>query len=63
MLTTPLHNNQNINSRTIDPHYASSGDQNLSESNSDHGCVNTVRATKVVTRVKDYGSSQPDLGK
>ena len=37
--------------------------KNSSEANTGHGCVNMVRATKVVTRVKDYGLSQPDLGK
>ena len=35
----------------------------MSEANIGHGCINMVRATKVVTRAKDYGSSQPDLGK
>ena len=49
--------------KTIDPHCASGGDQNLSKSNSVHGCINMVHATKVVTHVKDYGSSQLDLGK
>ena len=63
VLTNPLPNNQNMNSRTIDPHYASGGYQNPPEANSGHGCVNIVRATKVVTHVKDYGSSQSDLGK
>ena len=33
------------------------------EACSGHGCINMVHAAKVVTRVKDYGSSQPDLGK
>ena len=63
VLTNPLPNNQNMNSRTIDPHYASGGDQNSSEANIGHGCINMVRTTKVVTNVKDCGSSQPDLGK
>ena len=62
-ITNPLPNNQNMNSRTIDPHCGSGGNQNPLEANSGHGCVNMVRATKVVTRAKDYGSSQPDLGK
>ena len=52
-----------MNSRTIDSHCASGGDQNPPEANIGHGCVNMVHATKVVTRAKDYGSSQPDLGK
>ena len=40
-----------------------SGDQNLLEANTGHGCINMVCATKVVTRAMDYGSSQLDLGK
>ena len=52
-----------MNSRTIDPHFSSSGDQNLPKANTGHGCINMVHATKVVTRAKDYGSSQPNLGK
>ena len=56
MLTNPLPHNQNINSRTHDP---SGGDQDPPEG-SGRGCINTVRAAKVVTHVKDYGSSQPN---
>ena len=63
VLTNPLPHNQNMNSRTHDPHCVSGGDQNPSESNTVHGCINMVRASKVMTRAKDYGSSQPDLGK
>ena len=63
VLTNPLPNNQNMNSRTIDPHCALGGDQNPPESNSGHGCVNMVHTTKVVTCAKDYRSSQLDLGK
>ena len=63
MLTNPLPHNQNMNSRTHDPHSALGGDQNPSEANTGHGCINMVRATKVVTRAKDYGSPQPYLGK
>ena len=59
MLTNPLPHNQNMNSRTCDQ---SSGDQDPPEI-SGHGCINMVCATKVVTRAKDYGSSQPDLAK
>ena len=60
MLTNPLPHNQNMNSRT---HDKSGGDQYPPEACSGHGCINMVFAAKVVTRVKDYGSSQPDLGK
>ena len=60
MLTNPLPHNQNMNSRT---HDQSSGDQDPPEASNGHGCINMVHATKVVTHAKDYGSSQPDLGK
>ena len=63
VLTNPLPHNQNMNSRTNDPHCASGGAQNPLESNTSHGCINMVCATKVVTYAKDYGSSQPNLGK
>ena len=43
-------------------HNQSGGDQDPSEG-SGCGCINMVRAAKVVTRAKDYGSSQPSLGK
>ena len=49
-----------MNSRT---HDQSGGDQDLPEASNGHGCINMVCATKVVTRAKDYGSSQPDLRK
>ena len=57
VVTNPLPHNQNMNSRTHDPHCASGGDQNMPESNTGHGCINMVRATKVVTHAKYYGSS------
>ena len=60
MLTNPLPHNQNMNSRT---HDQSGEDQDPPEACSGHGCINMVHATKVVTHAKDYGSSQPDLGK
>ena len=63
MLTNPLPHNQNMNSRTHDPHSMLGGDKDPSEASTSHGCINMVRATKAMTRVKDYGSSQPDLGK
>ena len=52
-----------MNSRTVDPGCSSSGTQNPSNAASVHGCINMVKATSVVMHVKDYGSSQPDLGK
>ena len=63
VLTNPLPNNQNMNLRTIDPGCASGGTQNPLEAASGHGCINMMSAAKVVTHTKDYGSSQPDLGK
>ena len=60
MLTNPLPHNQNMNSRT---HDKSGGDQDLLEACSGHGYINMVHATKVVTHVKDYCSSQPETGK
>ena len=63
VITNPLPHNQNMNSRTIDPHYASGGDQNLLEANTSHGCINMVNAIDVVTHAKYYGSTQSDLGK
>ena len=58
MLINPLSQNQNMNSRT---HDQSGGDQDPPEG-SGHGCINMVHAAKVMTCVKDYGSSQPNLG-
>ena len=52
-----------MNSMNIDPSCASGGNQNPSEANSGHSCINMVRAAKFVTRAKDYGSSQPIPGK
>ena len=49
-----------MNSRTHDQY---GGDQDLLKASNGHGCINMVHATKVVTHAKDYGSSQPDLGK
>ena len=48
-----------MNSRT---HDQSGGDQDLPKG-SGRGCINMVRAAKVVARAKDYGSSQPNPGK
>ena len=63
MFTNPLPNNQNMNSRTVDPGCELGGNQNLSKATSGHSCINMVHVAKVVTRVKDYSSSQPELGK
>ena len=58
VLTNPLPHNQNMNSKSHDQ----SGDDDPPEG-SGHGCINMVRAAKVVTRAKYYGSSQPSPGK
>ena len=63
VFTNPLPNNQNINSRTADPGCTSSGTQNPPYAASGHSCINMVKATNVVVHGKNYGSSQPDLGK
>ena len=47
VLTNPLPKNQNMNLRTNDPHCASGKDQNPSKSNTSHGCINMVRATRL----------------
>ena len=52
-----------MNSRTIDPGHALGGNKNLLKAASGHGCINMMSATKVVTLTKDYGLSQPELGK
>ena len=39
-----------------------SSDEDPAET-SGHGCINMVRVVKVVTRAKDYTSSQPNPGK
>ena len=59
MLTNPLPHNQNMKSRTHDQF---GGNQDPPEACSGHGCINMVHAAKVVTRAKDYGSSQTNLG-
>ena len=59
LLTNPLSNNKNMNSRTIDPGCASGGNQNPPEASSGHGCINMVCAAKVVTHAKDYSLTQP----
>ena len=59
MLTNPLPHNQNMNSKSHDQ----SGDDHDPPEGSGHGCINMVRAVKVVTHAKDYGSLQPSPGK
>ena len=63
VFTNPLPNNQNMNLRTVDSGCASGGTQNPLEVALGHDFINMVKASKVVTRAKDYGLSQPDLGK
>ena len=63
VFTNPLPNNQNMNSRTVDPGSASSGTQNPPDASSGQGCINMVKATNVVMRGKYYGTSQADLRK
>ena len=63
MFINPLPNNQNMNSRTVDPGRASSGTQNLSNAASGHGCISMVKAIDAVMCAKYYGTSQLYLGK
>ena len=52
-----------MNLSTVDPGSTSSGTQNPLEFAHGHGCINMEKDSNVVTHVKDYGSSQPNLGK
>ena len=52
-----------MNLRTMDPGGASSGTSNPLDTTSVHGCINMVNYKNVVMLSKDYGTSQPDLGK
>ena len=63
VFTNPLPNNQNMKSRTVDIGFSFGGTQNPLEAANGHDCINMVRVSKVMTHVKDYGSSQPNLGK
>ena len=54
MLTNPLPHNQNMNLKSHDQ----SGDDDPPKGSA-RGCINMVRAAKVVIRTKDYSSSQP----
>ena len=58
MLMNPLPHNQNMNSKSQEQ-----SSENDPPEASAHGYINMVRAAKVVTRAKDYGSSQPNPGK
>ena len=49
--------------RTVDPGSASGGTPNPLDTVSGHGCINMMSAENFVTRSKDYGTSQPNLGK
>ena len=63
MLTDPLPQNQNINLRTVEPESASGWSQNPWITISGHGCINMMSSKNVVMHAKDYGMSQPNLGK
>ena len=52
-----------MNSRIVDPKCASTRIQNPQDAASGHGCINMVKATSLVMSMKNYGLSQPDLGK
>ena len=63
MLTNPLPQNKNMNSRTMDPGGAFGRIPNPAGIASHHGCINMVNAMNVVTHSKYYCLSQPNLGK
>ena len=58
MLTNPLPHNQSMNSKSKEQ-----SSENDPPETSARGCINMVRAAKVVTHEKDYSSSQPSPGK
>ena len=47
----------------MDSRNSSGGIQNPLNVEGVHDCINIISETNVVTCVKDYGSSQPDVGK
>ena len=63
MLIDPLPQNQNMDSRTMDTRSHFGWYKNLSVTEGGHGCINMMLAANVVTFSKDYGSSQPNMGK
>ena len=63
MLMDPLPQNQNMNSRTVDPGSANGGRQNPQNNVSGHGCINMMVVENFVTHAEDYGMLQLDLGK
>ena len=58
VLTNPLPHNQNMDLKSQEQ-----SSENDPPEASARGCINMVRAAKVVTRAKYYGSSQPNPGK
>ena len=63
MLMDPLVQNKNMNLRTVDHGSASGGSQNPSNTINGHGFINIMSAKNGVMHAKDYGMSQPRLGK
>ena len=48
VLINPLPQNQNMNSRTVDPSGAYGGTPNPSDTATGHGCINMVNGTNAV---------------
>ena len=63
VLTNPFPHNKNMASRTMDTGSSYSGNQNPLVLEGGYCCINMMLAANVVTHSKDYGSSQPNLGK
>ena len=63
MLTEILPHNKTMASRTMETGSIFGGYQNSSMPEGGHGWINMMSAANVVNHLKDYGLSQPNLGK
>ena len=63
MLTDPLPHNQNMNLRNVDSGSGSGGHQSPPNAKGGHSCINMMSDENFVTHAKEYGSSQPNVGK
>ena len=52
-----------MNSRNVDSGSAYGGHQDPPNGEGGHDCINMMSSANVVTWAKDYGSSQPNVGK
>ena len=63
MLIDPLPHNQNTTLRTSTTGASSGGNQNPPAMEGGHCCINMMPSTHIVIRSRDYGQSQPNMGK